>query len=280
MIKEKAYAKINLFLNVLDKRKDGFHDLEMIMAPLAFCDVLKLSRRQDDKIEVASNVEITENVEDNLVYKVAVFMKEEFQVETGVNISIDKKIPLAAGLAGGSADAAATIRGLNRLWKLNLSNDDMAKIGIEFGSDIPFCIYNKMAIARGKGEELTFVNTSLKGAVLLINPNIELSTKEVFSNVKKEELVQKSLSKLLQGIKAGDLDVVSENLYNYLEMVSFILKPQVRGLKNSLKNEGFEGVLMTGSGSTVFVLDKRKKALVNLCKKVDQTFFTTLTKFL
>ena len=178
MIKEKAYAKINLFLNVLKKRFDGYHDLEMVMASIELNDLLTFKKDNTGKISITSDVEITSKEEDNIVYKIAIFLQEEFQVNDGCSIHIKKNIPIAAGLAGGSADAAATLRGLNRLWKLHLSLDDMAKLGINFGADIPFCIYNKLCIARGKGEELVFINKKINTPVLLVNPNIRISTKK------------------------------------------------------------------------------------------------------
>ena len=156
MVKEKGYAKINLFLNVVGKRLDGYHELEMVMAPLRLHDVLTFTKNSTGEISVSSNKKIVENEKDNIVYKVAEFLQEEFSVVNGVDITIEKNIPLAGGLAGGSADAAATLRGLNKLWKLNLSLNDLAKLGLEFGADIPFCVYNKMAIAKGVGEDLSF----------------------------------------------------------------------------------------------------------------------------
>ena len=133
MIKEKAYAKINLFLNIVSKRVDGYHDLDMVMAAINFFDELTFKKNEEGEIIISSDLEITPKQEDNIIHQIAKFLKEEFDVKEGATINIKKNIPIAAGLAGGSADAAATFRGLNRLWKLKLSLDDMAKLGINFG---------------------------------------------------------------------------------------------------------------------------------------------------
>ena len=180
MIKEKAYAKINLFLNVVKKRFDGYHDLEMVMAAIDLFDVLTFKNNPTGEISISSDLDITKDFKDNIIYKIAEFLKAEFDIKQGVIIEIHKVIPIAAGLGGGSADAAATFRGLNKLWKLNLSLDEMARLGADFGADIPFCIYNKLCIARGKGEELVFLKHKLKTHILLVNPRVKISTKDVF----------------------------------------------------------------------------------------------------
>ena len=225
MVKEKAYAKINLFLNVVAKRFDGFHDLEMVMASLELHDVLEFKKHPDNEVLITGDTLITEDVKDNLVYKIACFLKDEFNVNEGVVINIKKNIPIAAGLAGGSADAAATLRGLNKLWKLNLSLDDMAKLGIEFGSDIPFCVYNKLCIAKGRGEELVFLNQKLNIPVLIVNPNIKISTKEVFSQVNPDNIIEKKISNMTNAIFNKNFDLISRELHNSLEEITFKMNP-------------------------------------------------------
>lgn len=280
MIKEKAYAKVNLFLNVLGKRIDGYHNLEMVMAPLRLHDLLTFEKREDNEIQINTNKSIVDKVEDNIVYKVANFMKEEFSIEQGVTITIEKNIPLAGGLAGGSADAAATLRGLNKLWKLKLSLTDMAKLGVEFGADIPFCVYNKLAIARGVGEDLTFLKHKLKQHVLVVNPNIEVSTKEVFSKFDTSTIEEKSLFDLEEAIKDKNNLGIAKGMYNALEKVTFEMHPQIRTLKNCLIDSGLEAVLMSGSGATVFAISKNKKKITNIQKELDKKHYNILTKFL
>lgn len=280
MLREKAYAKINLFLNVINKREDGYHDLEMVMAPLKLHDELSFLRLKTRDIIVKSNVEVVTNIDDNIVYKVAKFLQEEFDVNFGVEININKNIPIGGGLAGGSADAAATFRGLNKLWKLNLTLDDMAALGVKFGADIPFCIYNKMALVKGIGEKLTFIKSKFKPYVLLVNPNIQVSTKEVFDNFKKEYIVNKNINLIIEGIKSNDYITINNEIYNSLEEVTFKLYPKVKEVKNSLKNSKLETTLMSGSGATVFSLSKKKAKLEETQKLVKPTDYNVITKLL
>lgn len=276
MVKEKAYAKINLFLNVVGKRVDGYHDLEMVMAPLELHDLLTFRENELNEINITSNCVITEKKEDNIVYKVAKYIKDEFNINQGVDIVIQKNIPIAAGLAGGSADAAATIRALNKMWKLKLKKPDMAQIGEIFGADIPFCIYNHLCIAKGKGEELFFINKKLKFPVLIVNPNVKVSTKEVFEKYDGTKAKTKKITDMNSGIFNKNFDLIVRELHNSLEPVAFELEPKIQHLKNDLIDKGLKGTLMTGSGATVFSICKDKQKL----KVVYETFGNDFTKFI
>ncbi len=278
MIKEKAYAKINLFLNVVNKRFDGYHDLEMVMASIELHDLLSFTKDPSGNITITSDMEITAKQEDNIVYKIALFLQEEFQVNEGAEIHIIKNIPIAAGLAGGSADAAATFRGLNRLWKLNLSLDDMAKLGINFGADIPFCIYNKLCIARGKGEEILFLKKKLKIPVLLVNPNIKISTKEVFSKVVEEELKEIKISNMSSAIYNKNYELMARELHNSLEKIAFEMEPKIKEIKYQMIDLGLDGALMSGSGATVFGISKNKEKLKYVLEIMKKDYFKLLTK--
>ncbi len=277
-MKEKAHAKINLFLDVVGKRLDNFHNLEMIMAPLALHDVLTFQILPENKVEVESNKRITETPEENLVYKVAEHMLKTYGIKQGVKITIDKKIPIAAGLAGGSADAAATLRGLNRLFKLKLSDDILAEIGETFGADIPFCIHNKLCIARGKGEELVFLNKKLKIPVLLVTPDIEVRTRDVFALVNIDEVEHKKITTISNAIYNCNIDLLCQSLYNALEPFTFQKFDIVKTLKKDILAEAVDGALMSGTGPTVFVIDKRKDKLEQLRKKYENDHFVCLTK--
>lgn len=280
MIKEKAFAKINLFLNVVSKRFDGYHDLEMVMAAVELHDLLTFKKDPSGNITVISDVEITKNQEDNIAYKIAVFLQEEFQVSEGALISINKKIPIAAGLAGGSADGAAVFRGLNKLWKLKLSLDDMAKLGANFGADIPFCIYNKLCIARGKGEEILFLKKKLKVDVLLVNPNVKISTKEVFSKVKDEELVEIKISDMSSAIYNRNYELMARELHNSLEKIAFEMEPKIKEIKHQMIDLGLDGALMSGSGATVFGVSKDKEKLKYVHDIMREDYFKMLTKII
>ena len=164
---------------------------------------------------------LTKNIEDNIVYKIAIFLQEDFQISEGVTIHIKKNIPIAAGLAGGSADAAATFRGLNKLWKLRLSLDDMAKLAINYGADIPFCIYSKLSIARGKGEDLLFISKKLKTKVLLVNPNVRISTKDVFNKINEKDLHHVKITNMSSAIYNKNYEIMVRELHNSLEKIAF-----------------------------------------------------------
>jgi len=278
MIKEKAYAKINLFLNVLSKRLDGYHEMEMIMTPLKLHDVLKFEKVDEDKIEIVSNKEITKINKDNLVYKVASFLKSEFEIETGVRIHIEKNIPIAGGLAGGSADAAATIRGMNRLFDLGMDSKKMAEIAVGFGADVPFCVYNKLAIVKGIGEKLQFLKTKFKANVLLVNPQVPVITKTVFDNLDPSQFAQKNYAELIEGLKDRDISQVINNLYNFMESTTFILEPKVKELKDEIQELGVKGVLMSGSGSTIFVVCRNKKVLKDIATQINRDYLAIMTK--
>ena len=278
MIKEKAYAKINLFLNVVGKRVDGYHDLEMVMASLELHDILTFKENKDNEVNITSNIVVTDKKEDNIVYKIVEYLKEEFLIEKGVDIVLQKNIPISAGLAGGSADAAATIRALNKMWKLKLKKAEMAQIGEKFGADIPFCIYNKLCIAKGKGEELFFLKQKLKFPVLLVNPKVKMSTKEVFSNVDGEEIVSKKLGDMSSGIYNKNIDLIIRELHNSLESTAFKLEPKIQHLKNDLIDKGLKGTLMSGSGATVFAICKDKQKLETVYETFGNDFTKILTK--
>lgn len=278
MIKEKAYAKINLFLSVVGKRLDGFHDLEMVMAPLKIHDTLKFKKTTEPEIKIVSSTDLGIKLEENIIYKVAKSLQDEFHVQEGVTIYLDKIIPLGGGLGGGSADAAATFRGLNKLWKLNLTLEDMTKLGEEFGSDIPFCIYNKLALVKGKGEKLTFFNTKLKMNVLLVYPKINVSTQKVFTNYDLEKHSGKSITDFTLGIHHNNYEKIRQELFNSLEQVTFEMYPEIKEVKHHMINNGITASLMSGSGATVFGLSRDKKKLAKYNDALNKRYITFLTK--
>ncbi len=279
MVNEKAYAKINLFLNVLSKRADGFHDLEMVMASLAFYDLLSFKSTKSNEIKIISDIEITKKPEDNIVYQVAKFLKDEFNIDKGVTIKITKKIPISAGLAGGSADAAATFRGLNKLWKLELTLDEMANLSNDFGSDIPFCIYNKLAVARSKGETLGFIDNKIKANVILVNPNVKISTKDVFDKIETSELENRKISTMTFAIYNKNYNLMASELHNSLEKITFEMEPKIKEIKHQLIDLGLDGAAMSGSGATVFGISKSKAKIKEVIEAIDSNYFKIITKF-
>jgi len=277
-MKEKAYGKINLHLDIVGKRVDNYHNLEMVMAPLKLHDTLTFDILDQDEIIIESDVKITKTPEDNLVYKIVKHLKERFKLKKGVKVHIEKCIPIAAGLAGGSADAAATLRAMNKLFKLDLSLDKLAEIGEEFGSDIPFCVHNKLCIARGKGEQLFFLKGKLNLPLLLITPKFGVSTKEVFSKVDVKKIKPVKITTMTNAIYNKNTDLIINNLYNALEPFAFDLHPEIKALKDTLGDSGHRGVLMSGSGPTIFVLDKKLKNLKDLSLKFESDHTVNLTK--
>ncbi|MEC9484661.1 MAG: 4-(cytidine 5'-diphospho)-2-C-methyl-D-erythritol kinase [Candidatus Izemoplasma sp.] len=277
-IKEKAYAKVNLYLDVLGKLENGYHNLEMVIAPLALHDTLTFKKRKDDLIELTTSKTITGNIKDNLVYRIAKYLQEQYLIKEGVSIELEKNIPIGAGLGGGSADAAATLRGLNKLWKLNLSLDELAQLGKSFGADIPYCIYNKICIARGVGDELVFLNNKLNYKILLIYPNIHMSTKEVYANVKIEELPTKKMTRMTEAVYNRNFDLLTQELYNALEISAFDLVPKLKDLKTQIEKWKVEGVLMSGSGSTIYILTKDYHKLTDIEKVYRDKYQTIITK--
>ncbi len=278
VIKEKAYAKVNLYLDVLGKLDNGYHNLEMVMAPLNLHDTLTFKKRKDGVIELITSDGITDDIEDNLVYQVADFLQEQYHIKNGVTITLEKNIPIGAGLGGGSADAAATLRALNKLWKLKLTQEELAQIGKRFGADIPYCIYNKICIARGVGDELVFLDNKLNFHVLLVYPNIHMSTKEVYENVTIDTLPSKKITRMTEAVYNRNFALLTQELYNALEMSAFDISPKLKEIKTQIEQWGVEGVLMSGSGSTIFVLTEDTQKLADIEKVFADKYQTFMTK--
>lgn len=259
-MKVKAYAKINLALDVLNKREDGYHDLEMIMAPITLHDLLYINII-DSGIKLASNSKVMPVDEKNIAYKVAKLMIDTYKIEKGVEIFIYKHIPTQAGLGGGSADGAAVIKAFNKLFKLKLTNQQMAQIGQQVGADIPFCIYDKIAFVEGIGEKLQFIDKKMKVKVLLVKPKKGVSTKKAFEQIDLLEVNHSDCRKLKEGIEEDDYQKIIDNLKNSLESPSVKMVPEIQSIKDKMIELGFDGALMSGSGSCVFGLTKDKKTL-------------------
>ena len=216
MIQERAYAKVNLFLNVLDKRKDGYHNLEMFNVKVDLFDVLDLKTIDcPDTVIIKSN-DLFLSSQENIVIQVAKYMLRTYQIKTGVEIKIDKKIPFGAGLAGNSADSAAVIKGINKLFELNLSLETMKEIGFMFGADIPYCLVDKPALVTGVGEIIEEVDINFdKYKLLLVNPREYIATKDVFSFGDKNKFETKDFKTIKGNIQANDIESLKKNLLNW-----------------------------------------------------------------
>ncbi|MCM3118185.1 4-(cytidine 5'-diphospho)-2-C-methyl-D-erythritol kinase [Neobacillus sp. MER 74] len=248
----KAPAKINLALDVLHKRPDGFHEVEMIMTTIDLADRVELELLHEDKIHILSHNRYVPDDQRNLAFQAAQLLKDRFHVKQGVKISIEKTIPVAAGLAGGSSDAAATLRGLNKLWNLGLSMDELAELGSEIGSDVSFCVYGGTALAKGRGEIITQIPAPPTCWVILAKPFIGVSTAEVYRRLNIAETVHPNIAGMIEAINAHDYQEVCVNVGNVLEEVTLNLHPEVALIKEQMKRFGADAVLMSGSGPTVF----------------------------
>lgn len=262
----KAPAKINLSLDVLHKREDGYHEVEMIMTTIDLADRLELTLLDKDEIKIVSHNRFVPDDQRNLAYQAAHLLKERFQVKKGVSITIEKAIPVAAGLAGGSSDAAAALRGLNKLWDLGLSLDELAEIGKEIGSDVSFCVYGGTALATGRGEKIQQLPAPPTCWVILAKPFIGVSTADVYRRLDVEQVQHPNTAGMIEAINAGSYDDVCRNMGNVLEDVTLNMHPEVLQIKDQMKRFGADAVLMSGSGPTVFGLvhhDSRMHRIYN-----------------
>ncbi|QKN94158.1 4-(cytidine 5'-diphospho)-2-C-methyl-D-erythritol kinase [Bacillus amyloliquefaciens] len=253
-ILEKAPAKINLSLDVTSKRPDGYHEVEMIMTTIDLADRIELTELPENVIRVASHNRFVPDDQRNLAYQAAKLLKERYQVKKGVSIMITKVIPVAAGLAGGSSDAAATLRGLNRLWDLKLSVEELAELGAEIGSDVSFCVYGGTALATGHGEKIRHISAPPHCWVVLAKPTIGVSTAEVYRRLNLQQVRHPDVQAMIDAIEEKSFQKVCGQLGNVLESVTLNLHPEVAMIKNQMKRFGADAVLMSGSGPTVFGL--------------------------
>ncbi|OIJ14469.1 4-(cytidine 5'-diphospho)-2-C-methyl-D-erythritol kinase [Anaerobacillus arseniciselenatis] len=260
----KAPAKINLSLDVLHKREDGFHEVEMIMTTVDLADRIELTRLEENRIKVDVSEGFVPNDHRNLAYQAAKLLKDRYNVSEGVLIHIRKNIPVSAGLAGGSSDAAATLRGLNELWNLQLSIDELASLGAQIGSDVSFCVYGGTALATGRGEKIKHISAPPPCWVILAKPPIGVSTAEVYRNLKLEHLKHPNINQMISAIDNADYPLICSELGNVLETVTFKLYPQVQRIKEQMIRFGADGVLMSGSGPTVFGLVKHESRMLRV----------------
>ncbi|WHY77677.1 4-(cytidine 5'-diphospho)-2-C-methyl-D-erythritol kinase [Neobacillus sp. WH10] len=248
----KAPAKINLALDVLHKRSDGYHEVEMIMTTIDLADRIELTLLNQDKIHILSHNRYVPDDQRNLAFQAAQLLKDRFDVKKGVLISIEKTIPVAAGLAGGSSDAAATLRGLNKLWDLGLSMDELAELGSEIGSDVSFCVYGGTALAKGRGEVITELPAPPTCWIILAKPFIGVSTAEVYRRLDVNRTNHPDIAGMIEAIYNHDYQKVCGKVGNVLENVTLNLHPEVAQIKEQMKRFGADAVLMSGSGPTVF----------------------------
>lgn len=282
----KALAKINLGLDVLRKREDGYHDVRMIMQTVRIFDRLALVKQDKEGIRVRTNLYYLPANENNLVYKAANLLFEEFDIPGGLSIDLKKYIPVAAGMAGGSSDAAAVLYGLNRMYGLGLSQEQLMERGVKIGADVPYCIMRGTALAEGIGERLTSLPPMPPCNILVAKPGISVSTKYVYENLHANDLRPEQhpdIDGILDALKKQDLRGMAEALRdgNVLETVTASAYPVIGKLKETMEENGAAVALMSGSGPTVFGIyedrmqARRAMAAIRKSRLAKQLFLTT-----
>ena len=261
-ITKKAYAKVNLGLDVIRRREDGYHEVRMIMQTVDICDVLTFTRQERPGIVVTTDKEELPGDESNLIYKAARLVTETCSVREGIKIELQKRIPMAAGMAGGSTDAAAVFHGMNEMFGLGMDEDEMCALGVKIGADIPYCVKGGTALAEGIGEILTKLPDAPACVVLVAKPDIDVSTKYVYENLHAESLeYHPDIDGMRAAIEEGDLRGMAERMGNVLETVTVNAYPVIREIKEVMKKSGAWNALMSGSGPSVFgIFGEEEKA--------------------
>jgi len=270
-ITELAYAKVNYLLNVFQKRADGFHDIEFIMDKINLADIVTVHPSHQFKFSFSNHLsDETIALENNIAYIAYQLLREKFSIKTTCHITINKKIPTAAGLGGGSADAAAVLRALNQLWDLQLSNTQLCEIGLEIGSDVPFCIWSKPMIVRGRGEILMPLPVTIPPRhMLIVNCRIPLKTKTVFENY--QQIETKDINLIL-----NDAPNFYQHCFNSLTKTAVVLEPKISNIIDEANQFKVEQILMSGSGPTVIIFDSSLEQLKIVEKKFANRYFTKL----
>lgn len=267
-----APAKINLTLDVIGDRPNGYHDLRMIMQTIDICDELTIIHTGSPEIKITIDKELEEPIplEDNLIYKAAMLLQKQYQLPYGFQIHLTKNIPAAAGLAGGSADCAATLLGINRLCGLSLTKEELCDLGLTLGADVPFCIKKGTMLSEGIGEILTPLPELPPLWTILIKPNYSISTAYVYQNLHWKRLsYHPDTQKAVDAISRHDMIALAGNLSNVLETVAFKDHPELAQLKEFFLQNGAIGSLMSGSGPTVYGL-YQDEILANIAYKTAQ----------
>lgn len=274
-----APAKINLALNVISRRPDGYHEVDMIMQTIDLADRLSFVNHPQLKVTCTNRRLPVDS--SNLVWKAAALLKEGMGFSGGAKIHITKKIPIAAGLAGGSSDAATALMGLNRLWGLGLTQNQLMAIGVKLGADVPFCIRQGTARAQGIGEQLTGINTKLAPELLLVTPDIQVSTQLIYQRLQLDQLkIRPRIEPAIAALESGDLDKLHSSWGNVLEAVAVKEFPIILQVKEYFRKFGLSINLMSGSGPTVFALNPPRELITSFINGLPWGWFGCITRFL
>lgn len=282
-IKLKALGKINLGLDVLGRRPNGYHDVRMVMQTVYLYDQILLEKTDKEGISLETNLFYLPVNENNLAYRAAKMLIDEFAIKEGVHISLEKHIPVAAGMAGGSSNAAAVLYGMNRLFQLGLTDQELMDRGVQLGADVPYCIMRGTVLAEGIGEKLTPLPAMPKCHLLLAKPPISVSTQKVYEKLDAQEVTKRpDIDGILLGLQTGDLKKITSSMGNVLENVTITEYPQIERIKDVMKEEGALNAMMSGSGPTVFgiyddkMLARRAAARIREEQLAKQVHVTTM----
>lgn len=276
----KAYGKINLSLDVTGVLENGYHSVAMVMQSVELCDNVFIEKNDSKEITVTTDNPKIPDGKDNLAYKAAELMVNTYNLPYGFDIKIQKNIPLSGGMAGGSTDAAAVMRGINELCHLNKSNEDLMKLGVTLGADIPFCIQRRSAFAEGIGEKLTPITGLSKDTyILLVNPNTEISTKQIYNLIDTKKCYNTVDNEtLIKALENRDLDTASKYMKNIMQTVTAELCPEINTIIETLSKNGAKAALMSGSGATCFGIFTDRKTAENAQNAFSNTnYFTAIT---
>lgn len=259
----KAYAKINLGLDVLGTLPNGYHEVRMIMQSIDLYDKVNIFRNRTGKIDIKTNLEYLPVGQDNLVYKAIKMLKDEFNIYDGINVDLFKIIPVAAGMAGGSTDAAAALKGMNEMFGLGLSTEELMERGAKLGADVPYCIMSGTALAEGIGEKLTKLPDCPQCHIVIGKPPVSVSTKVVYDKlIIDDNTVHPDIDGIIEGINNNNINTVASKLSNILETVTKSEYPIIAEIENDMMEHGAIGSIMSGSGPTVFgIFDDEEKAM-------------------
>lgn len=261
-IELRAHGKINLSLDVLGRRNDGYHEVKMIMHTVALHDGIFIKKEREKGIRMECNLSCLPTNEENLMVRAAKAIMDEFYIEEGLSLRLMKRLPVAAGMAGGSADAAAVFHGINQLFHLNLSTEELEKRAVKLGADIPFCLHKGCYLSEGIGEKLCKLPSLPPCTILLVKPAFSLSTKLIYENLHLENITDAEhpdVDRMIKELESGSLEDICALGGNLLEKVSISLRPEIQVLKDFFIKEGALLSLMSGSGPTVFGIFPEKE---------------------
>nr|WP_308628545.1 4-(cytidine 5'-diphospho)-2-C-methyl-D-erythritol kinase [uncultured Eisenbergiella sp.] len=268
----KAMAKINLGLDVIRRREDGYHEVRMIMQTVNLYDELTFRKQQGDRVRLTTNLRSLPTDGHNLIVKTVELLRKEFGIREGLSVHLKKKIPVAAGMAGGSTDAAAAFAGMNELFGLGLTLEELQKRAVSVGADVPYCLQGGTALSEGIGEILTALPPAPRCSVIIAKPPIHVSTRFVYENLHLDSLEQHpDIDGILDSIRGGSIRGVAERLENVLETVTQKEYPVIGQIKQFLVQRGALGALMSGSGPTVFALYDRNDLAARAYEELRRT---------